>query len=77
MTTPTTLMTDNGKDFLSRSFADLLDELKEQDAQSFTFFRADGGAAAMLTTNPRLIQAIRNYTELGTDLSEEASHAGD
>jgi|GEM_PF-2255908 len=77
MPTPETLLTDTGKDFLSKTFEELSQELEEQCATTFIFFRADEGEAGMFTRNPRMIEALKNYIAQGTDLAEEARNAGE
>lgn len=74
MPTPETIKTDNGKSFLSRTFAELLDELKENCGSTTILIRHDGEAAALLTIDPNMIKAVRVFAERTATQSEEASH---
>lgn len=76
MSTPETIKTDNGKSFLSQTFGELLDEMKEQGSGTFTLDRADGGALALLTTDRRMVEAIKGLVEVVAPM-QEASHAAD
>lgn len=74
MTTPETIKADNGKGFLTQAFAELLDEIQGQDSGTLTLTRGDGGALALLTTDPRMIEVIEGLVELATPQGEEADN---
>ncbi len=79
MPTPETIMTDNGKSFLSQTFGELLDEMKARDSSHFTLTRDDGGALGLLTTDPDLIERIERTLQQfdgdrTTALEQEVSH---
>ncbi|SNS06027.1 hypothetical protein SAMN04488503_2502 [Humidesulfovibrio mexicanus] len=76
MTAPETIKTDNGKSFLSKTFGELLGELNERGSGTLSFTRGDGGALALLTTDPRMIEILERLRELATPLHEEDDHAG-
>lgn len=75
MPAPENILTDNGPSFLSQTFGKLLDEMKEQGSGTFTLDRNDGGALALLTTDRRMVEAIKGLVEVVAK-EQEVSHAG-
>lgn len=74
MTTPETIKTDNGKGFLSQTFAELLDKLEEDGGSTTILIRHDGEAAALLTKDPGMIKAVKNFVERTSQQREEVDH---
>lgn len=73
MPTPETIKTDNGQSFLSQTFGEMLDEMKEQGSGTFTLDRNDGGALALLTTDRRMVEAVKGLVEVVAK-EQEARH---
>lgn len=74
MTTPETIMTDNGKGFLSQTFAELLEEMRQRGSRNLSLTRGDGEALALMTTDPAMIEIIEGLIATAEDLGEGADH---